>query len=538
MDQWNIDWTKYLEALFTGKNSQNLDRWQHEVFHPKLNQSVPMCAIPVQINGVWTIMDMAQEPYALLKDMVLKSVNSATSATNVFLEGVRESNVISSDQPLAVHDINGVVALSHPGKVRDFDEDSIFVGSGSESRIEYTDPVTKQRVSAQLTDDSGQPLITTDGEEALGHVTIVADGMGGHGSGEIASKLAILAFVQSCYGNPDMSLSIEVRIKAAVQEANSAINTYNKAKNTNSGTTFVGSVTMPDGTAYVINVGDTRAYKVDASGKVTQITKDHSLVQSMIDARQLKESERRRHPQKNQIYKSLGGKNATPDIFTEKVAPGEKILLMCDGLWEMVEDATIESILRGGAAKDAVSGLIAAANTAGGEDNITAVLVGEPVVLSPRGQAEQDIKRLQGQIQALSGTASELAQAQAKVTKAEAEQKAAEDRLDKARSRQAAKQAKANQSQSAPASNVTVPAAQPASPTAPVKSPYCSRKFLNCSCSRRSVGHAYGGRKEGKHAPRTSSQRYLRSARHPRDGDRPRFHRQRDLCWGQRDDLC
>jgi protein phosphatase len=127
---------------------------------------------------------------------------------------------------------------------------------------------------------------------------------------------------------------------------------------------------------YIANVGDSRSYKIEAYG-IRQLSVDHSLVQRLIATGQITPAEARNHPQRNVIYRTMGDKqNVEVDTFSFAFSPGEKLLLCSDGLDGMVEDADILRIVREHADNQAAcQALIETANAAGGDDNITIIIV-------------------------------------------------------------------------------------------------------------------------------------------------------------------
>lgn len=214
---------------------------------------------------------------------------------------------------------------------------------------------------------------------------IVADGMGGHEGGEIASGLAVTTVAQALLpvlldpalrSGPIDTGSIADLLRRAVQQASMAIADEAQRRGNDMGTTMTLAVVIGD-YAIVGNVGDSRAYLYQ-QGQLRRITRDHSLVMRLVEAGQITEDEIYTHPNRNAILRSLGDNSKIEvDIFEERLEPGDALLLCSDGLWEMVRDPQILAIIdqSGEGAHDACHALIDAANTAGGEDNITAVLV-------------------------------------------------------------------------------------------------------------------------------------------------------------------
>ncbi|NPV55443.1 MAG: Stp1/IreP family PP2C-type Ser/Thr phosphatase [Anaerolineae bacterium] len=209
---------------------------------------------------------------------------------------------------------------------------------------------------------------------------VVADGMGGHSAGEVASG-AIVSYL-SQHAPSEMGQNHGKSgndwapwLRAMVQGANNAVYELRKGAGTDMGSTCVAA--LVEGTrVYIANVGDSRAYKIDADG-IRQLSVDHSLVQRLIATGQITPAEARNHPQRNVIYRTMGDKqNVEVDTFSFAFSPGEKLLLCSDGLDGMVEDADILRIVREHADNQAAcQALIETANAAGGDDNITIIIV-------------------------------------------------------------------------------------------------------------------------------------------------------------------
>ena len=230
-----------------------------------------------------------------------------------------------------------------------------------------------------------------ESQAAPAGVFIVADGMGGHDNGQGASRLAISTIAERMVrelllapltaeqkGEAVQPLDEDALVsllQGAVEDANAAICKVNQHDKTDMGSTITGFMIYKD-YAYILNVGDSRTYMV-RGGQIYQLTTDHSLVGQLVAGGLIQPDDVYTHPQRSQIFRSLGDKlNVQIDIFKQQVHPGDILLACCDGLWEMVRNPQIESILN--KAPDpqmACSQLIEAANANGGEDNISAVVV-------------------------------------------------------------------------------------------------------------------------------------------------------------------
>jgi serine/threonine protein phosphatase PrpC len=219
---------------------------------------------------------------------------------------------------------------------------------------------------------------------------IVADGLGGHDSGQDASKLVVRTMLEvlapmlipvgdatpeKSDGEDAPAFDGEQLLRNAVRAANVALCAANDAQKADMGSTLVAALIAGE-TVWIANMGDSRGYVYDDHG-LRRVTTDHSLVEQLIDAGMIKPEERYEHPQRNQILKSLGADpRLDADIFPQDLRPGMRILLCSDGVWEMVRDDELARILRetSGAA-EACERIVRAANENGGDDNISVVLL-------------------------------------------------------------------------------------------------------------------------------------------------------------------
>ena len=222
---------------------------------------------------------------------------------------------------------------------------------------------------------------------------VVADGMGGHDCGEVASSMAVDTAVREARvrlaalqeellagngGTPGVE-AYENILDESCQAANNAIKGNAEARGNDMGTTLVACMTVHDSFAICANVGDSRGYLV-RGGKLHQVTKDHSLVQRLVDQGRLTAEEARHHPNSNILLRTVGTeRNVEIDIFRVELEPGDRLLLCSDGLWGEVEDEQIEDILVTHPDNRIAAGeLIHAAHFGGGKDNITVILAGVP----------------------------------------------------------------------------------------------------------------------------------------------------------------
>jgi serine/threonine protein phosphatase PrpC len=241
-----------------------------------------------------------------------------------------------------------VGSLSDPGQTRELNED--YFGT----------PETME--------------ISLDLVEQKGRLYAVADGMGGHAAGEVASQQAVSTLFKEYYASP--STEIIERMKEAIEAANTEVHaqaSLDRAK-AGMGTTLVAAVLQGDN-LYVANVGDSRAYLVREQS-IEQVTRDHSWVNEQVEAGIITEQEAREHLYRNIITRSLGTKPSVDiDFFQRKVQPGDVLVLCCDGLSNEVEDDEIACIVSANSTQETAQKLIDLANQRGGPDNITTIVV-------------------------------------------------------------------------------------------------------------------------------------------------------------------
>lgn len=268
-----------------------------------------------------------------------------------------------------------IIAATHRGNVRKINQDTVLVANGVGS--------------------AGQPLA----------LLIVADGMGGHQAGEVASQLAVRTIFEvlsmsfafeppfiepeselrgfrpnpngQSNLSPDSPWFVQEKVRTAIKEANRAIWHYAQAHRDaagNLGTTVTCALIIGSDVT-IANVGDSRTYHQDQYG-LQVVTHDHSYVGYLVRTGQIAEAEIYDHPQRHLVTRSLGGhRDIQVDIWKRELAIGDRLLLCSDGFWEMVRDsAEISTILRNYPLTDAAPRLVNRANDNGGVDNISVAL--------------------------------------------------------------------------------------------------------------------------------------------------------------------
>jgi len=209
-------------------------------------------------------------------------------------------------------------------------------------------------------------------------IFVVADGMGGHAAGEVASEMAVRYVARelgSLRGLGDEQVAD--RMRTAIRGANGAIfqRTLTEPDKRGMGTT-VTALVLYDARFLIGQVGDSRAYLL-RDGKLVQLTKDHSYVQEPVDAGYRTPDQARTHPDSNVITRCVSANgDVIPDVYAGALKPMDLFLLASDGLTGMVEDPDLVQVLKSGRTpQEQVDALISEANRHGGLDNITAVVV-------------------------------------------------------------------------------------------------------------------------------------------------------------------
>jgi serine/threonine protein phosphatase PrpC len=247
---------------------------------------------------------------------------------------------------------------SDAGQVRELDEDSLLVLTLSPTYESRTGPV-------------------------LG-LFAVADGMGGHTGGEVASKMALQSLADRVMRTiilPEISGElvweddILAFLRQATIAANDTVYLARKKRENDMGTTLTTAL-IRDDRLFLAHVGDGRMYRFNADG-LEQLTTDHSVVASMIAKGQAKPEEIYTHPHRSVVYRCIGDKPVVEvDTDLLPLAVGDRIILCCDGLWEMVRDEGIEDVMMQEADPQVACDLLVRhANAAGGEDNISVIVI-------------------------------------------------------------------------------------------------------------------------------------------------------------------
>ena len=238
-----------------------------------------------------------------------------------------------------------------------------------QTSIAMTDIGRRRKVNQDYVYASDQPVGN------LPNLYIVADGMGGHKAGELASSYAVQKVVEAIQRSMDTRPALI--LQKAVRYANYRL--YEKAGESEAyhgmGTTLV-ALTICGNEALAVNIGDSRLYEVTQEG-ICQISEDHSLVAELVRSGELTPQEAREHPDKNIITRALGIQEETEmDLFPFHVEKGNRYLLCSDGLSNMVEDTELCRLIQKEKPLYEICGqLILEANRRGGTDNIAVVLV-------------------------------------------------------------------------------------------------------------------------------------------------------------------
>jgi PPM family protein phosphatase len=213
-----------------------------------------------------------------------------------------------------------------------------------------------------------------DAAYASPRLVAVADGVGGATAGEVASGLAIRKLIALANRRIEHALALE--LSAAVADANAVIEfviDYDP-RLTGMGTTLTAVALSNDGEYLVANVGDSRTY-LHRDGRLRRLTRDHSLVQALIDRGELSEEDARRHPQRSVVLEALDGvPRELPPLQSVKARAGDRLLLCSDGISDYVSDLQIGHALQAPDTGEVVRELARLALAQGGRDNVTAIV--------------------------------------------------------------------------------------------------------------------------------------------------------------------
>lgn len=272
------------------------------------------------------------------------------------------STVIAKDQPESRLGLEPPQLLAScaqsTGKQRDHNEDALFIFSS---------------------------MYVGNGSKLPFGLYIVADGMGGHQHGEIASEIACLTMVEyimdqlySHYVSIDPQppeKPLREILQAGVNHSHNAILSYAPG-----GGTTLTTVVIMDRQMAIAHVGDSRVYSVNLSGTLKALTRDHSLVKRLEELGQLTAEEAAIHPQRNVLYRALGqGDPFEPEIITAPTPESGYLLICSDGLWGVVPEKELSAIIKNSPTiHDACQEMVNAANETGGPDNISVILVRLP----------------------------------------------------------------------------------------------------------------------------------------------------------------
>lgn len=217
-------------------------------------------------------------------------------------------------------------------------------------------------------------------EESGAAVLLVCDGMGGHRAGNVASELMSTVFMGELTAGFSAALATGTicgLMKSALRTANTAVYklSLSKPECCGMGTTVVAAVVIGEDVT-VMNVGDSRAYLL-SGGSIRQITRDHSVVEDMVERGDITREESRTHPNKNLITRAVGtAPEVEADFFSVNVHPGSSLLLCSDGLSnELTDDELLRAVAGSDGAEDSCRRLIELTLERGAPDNVTAAIL-------------------------------------------------------------------------------------------------------------------------------------------------------------------
>lgn len=228
---------------------------------------------------------------------------------------------------------------------------------------------------ASLTDVGRKRSANEDSMLAVGPAFVVADGMGGYESGDLASAAVVEAFADHLSGN---RFGVFEEVQAALLAAEDRVETVAGSTNRGAGSTATGVVLVSHADRphwLVFNVGDSRVYR-HLGNDLEQLTRDHSLGRELVDSGQLAEADLATFTDRNVITRAIGAADSLADSWLVPVVTGERLLLCSDGLHGELDDEAIRAVLTmSGRPENAAQVLVERANENGGRDNITVVVI-------------------------------------------------------------------------------------------------------------------------------------------------------------------
>ena len=295
-----------------------------------------------------------------------KRMSSVPDCTKVHLEHqlrhFEQSQKQTAKQPCS-QPVMTFFGISDAGLKRPNNEDHFIVADLTRHEIAVKDNVV-------VPDATHQPI------GPHGILLAVADGLGGHDDGEIASHIAVEAIAQTLFALQQQRLSAAERLTLATQAAQNAICRYTAtAPGSRSMSSTLTAVYIVQDTITIAQIGDSRAYRL-SNGRLTQLTEDQTIVHMMLKKGMLTDEEAQDHPDRHVILQALGqGRPVSPEITHAPFQYDDCILLCSDGLSSYVDNQRIESILNEDKDEQArCNRLLEAAYAAGGEDNVTILL--------------------------------------------------------------------------------------------------------------------------------------------------------------------
>jgi len=277
---------------------------------------------------------------------------------------------VSSEHPSAAVRVDSA-GLSDRGKVRSDNQDHFYLGKLGR----FSQTLATSLPAGELPDRL----------EEAGHVAVVADGMGGHKGGEVASRTAIICFFHLLFDTPDWVLKVDDdsarkildRVTDRYRSLDSLLDERARVDPDLHGMGTTMTLTYSIGfDLFLAHAGDSRAY-LCREGSLRQLTRDHTRVQEMVDAGMMTREEAATHRLRNVLTNVLGGGVPLTDVDMHRVrlTAGDTVLLCSDGLYDVVKDDEIASLLAGTAtAEGACRSLVELALERGGPDNVTAVV--------------------------------------------------------------------------------------------------------------------------------------------------------------------